>query len=117
MGTFGEESEDLQNLVQIMAESRVAAMGLARGRPGTDTELGVLVGQVRRRLSVVSVTAQAECLLARLSPVGEGVVQADKRRQWVARQEENMRRERAAQYMGRVLKRRLGCRDNLSWTK
>ena len=107
VGAFGEGSDDLHNLVQVMAESRVRAMGLARGRPGTETELGVVVGQVRRRISVASVSAQAECLLARLSYVGEGVVQADKRRQWVAVEERKMRWEKEAQFLGRVRKRRL----------
>ena len=107
VGAFGEGSEDLHNLVQVLAESRVEAIGLARGRPGSDMELGVVVGQVRRRLSVASISAQAECLLARLSYVGEGGVQAGRRRHWVAREEESMRREREAQYLGRVLKRRL----------
>ena len=102
VGAFGEGSEDLHSLVQAMATSRVASVGLARGRPGTEAELGLVVGQIRRRLSVTSVRAQADSLMARLLLVGEGVVQADRRRQWAAREEEKMRRERAAQFVGKI---------------
>ena len=42
----GASSEDLTT-------SRVAAVGLAKGRP--EVELGMVVGQVRRRLSVTLV--------------------------------------------------------------
>ena len=39
VGTWGEASEDLQNLVQAIAQATVTSVGLARGRPATDTEL------------------------------------------------------------------------------
>ena len=60
------------------------------------------MGQVRRMLSTVSVRAQAQCLLSRVTLVGEGVDRATKRRQWLAVEEERMRRERLAQWIGRV---------------
>ena len=102
VGAFGEGSEDLHSLVQIIAESKVNSMGLARGREGTEAEMGKVVGQVRRMLSTASVRAQAQCLLTRMSSVGEGVGQIAKRRQWAAAQEERMRKEREAQWIGRV---------------
>ena len=103
MGAFGEGSQDLHSLVQILAESKVASMGLARGRCGTESELGVVVGQVRRMISTVSVRAQVQCLLSRVNLIGgEGVDRASKRRQWVAIEEERMRCERIAQWIGRV---------------
>ena len=40
VGAFSEGSEDLHSLVQALAESRVGAVGLARGRPETEAELG-----------------------------------------------------------------------------
>ena len=72
VGAFGEGSEDLHSLVQTIAESKVTTMGLSRGREGTEAELGIVVGQVRRMLSTASVRAQAQCLLTRMSSVGEG---------------------------------------------
>ena len=107
VGAFGEGSEDLHNLVQTLAESKVTAMGLSRGRQGTEAEVGVVVGQVRRMISTASVRAQAQCLLTRMSSVGEGVGQAAKRRQWAAAEEERMRKERQVQWIGRVRGRNL----------
>ena len=56
-GAFGEGSEDLQLLC------KVNAMRLSRGRQGTDDQLGIVVGQVRRMLITASIRAQAFCLL------------------------------------------------------
>ena len=46
------------------------------------SEMAVIVGEVRRRLSVAAVKAQADCLLNRMSSIGQGAVAAGKRRQW-----------------------------------
>ena len=102
VGAFGEGSEDLHSLVQTIAESKVTAMGLSRGRQGTEAEVGVVVGQVRRMISTASVRAQAQCLLTRMSSVGEGVGQAAKRRQWAIQEDERMKQERYSQWMRRV---------------
>merc|ERR1712215_570829 len=90
------------SLTQVIAESRVTSVGLARGREGTEAELGVVMGQIRRMLSTVSVRAQAQCLLTRMSQVGEGIDKAVQRRRWVSVEEERMRKEREAQWIGRV---------------
>ena len=68
---WGEGSEDLHNLLRNIALSRLSAIGLARGRPGSEEELAVIVGQVRRRLSVAAIRANSTCLLSRLSLIGE----------------------------------------------
>ena len=64
-------------------------------------ELGVLVGQVRRILSVTAVRAQAECLPSRLRNVRRGTGAAYSRRQGPVREEVNWARERQAQAVGR----------------
>ncbi len=73
-GAWGEGSSDLHGLVQTIAEARLEKQGLARGRQGSEAELGVLVGQVRRALSTTAVRAQAELLLNRLSNLGTGAL-------------------------------------------
>ena len=100
VGAFGEGSEDLHNLLQVMAESRVTCVDLLRGQPGAGAreELGVVVGQLRRRLSVAAVRANSNCLLTRLALVGDGARQASDRRQWRKREEHLMRKEREAQW-------------------
>ena len=69
-GAFSEASEGVQTLVHELAASRLKAEGLQQGRETVKGELGVLVGQMRRLLSVASVRAQAECLLSKLRQAG-----------------------------------------------
>ena len=57
VGAFGEGSDDLHSLVNTLAESRLRAQGLTRGREGSEKELGIIVGQIRRRLSTASIRA------------------------------------------------------------
>ena len=39
VGAYGEGSDALHGLVQLLAESKVKAMGLSRGRKGTEAEI------------------------------------------------------------------------------
>ena len=107
VGAFGEGSDDLHELIQILAEKKVGANGLRRGREASEEELGIVVGQIRRALSTASVRAQSQCLISRLNCVGQGFTQAAKRRKWVAAEEEQMRKERQAQWVGRERGRNL----------
>ena len=51
-GAFGEASEGVHDIVHHLANSRLKAEGIQQGRETAKGELGVLVGQVRRLLSV-----------------------------------------------------------------
>ena len=62
---------------------------------------GVIVGQVRKMLSVTSVRSKVECLLSRLRSVGRGAGAAYWRRQGAVREEVSWARERQAQAFGR----------------
>ena len=73
-GAFGEASEGVHELVHVLANSRLKAEGMQQGRQTESGELGVLVGQIRRILSVTAVRAQAECLLSRLRNVWSGTI-------------------------------------------
>jgi len=92
-GAFGEASKDVHDLVQRLADSRVARKGLSRGRVCAKGEKSVVVGQLRRALSVATVKAQAESLVGKLEWVGEGAAAAAERRK---RQWERSRLEREA---------------------
>ena len=70
IGACGEASEGVHQLVQALAESRLKFQGLQRGRPGSDQELGLLVGQVRKGLSLTAVKSPVDFLLAKLHRVG-----------------------------------------------
>ena len=95
-----------------LAASRLKAEGLQQGRETVKGELGVLVGQMRRLLSVASVRAQAECLLSKLRQAGGGVGAANKRRGYAVREEGRWAREREAVMVGRRQGRRVVRRGN-----
>ena len=42
VGPWGEDSKDLQNLVEILGETKLAARAMAMGREVSDIELGVI---------------------------------------------------------------------------
>ena len=59
-------------------------------------QLGKIMGDIRRALSVTIVRANAMCLLERLSQLGPGAGAAAKRRQVALRLEERRRQDRQA---------------------
>ena len=61
--------------------------------------LGMIVGQYRRLISTTAVRAQAMCLLARVGLITPAAREAAGRRVVAMRREEEMRRERRAQWM------------------
>ena len=96
-------------MVKILAESRLKAAELQRGRVGLKGELGMITGQIRRMLSVGAVKAAAELLLRRLQHAGEGTQQAAKRRQYALKEDYRLmlRREQEAQFVGFIRGTRL----------
>ena len=82
-GAWGEGSKDVQELVDVIAKSRLKHQLLDEGRPdeGSDNELALITGQVRRVHSQTAVKAQVSCLLSRIHQVGPGNKQIAKKRQ------------------------------------
>jgi hypothetical protein len=95
-GPWGDLSPHLHQLLRTCAESRVAATSRAQGWEVGPGQLGKVMGDIRRAMSVVVVRAQAMCLLERLAHLGPGARAAAKRREGTLRQEEFRRRERQA---------------------
>ena len=83
------------------------AVGLQKGRESIKGELGVLVGQVRRLISIAAVKSQAECLISRMRGVGRGTAPANRRRQRVVQDERRWAREREAVAIGHMQGRSL----------
>ena len=79
-GAWGEASEGVHRLAQTIAEARLKFQGLQLGRPGSESELGVLVGQVRKQLSMAAVKGKVDCLLSKMHQVGPGNQQLAKNR-------------------------------------
>jgi hypothetical protein len=80
VGPWGEGSKDMHSLVKVIAETKVANKARALGRDLSDKELGIVVSQVRKYLSISFIRAQSLCLLNSLCFLGEGAVAAAGRR-------------------------------------
>ena len=96
VGAFQEASKDLHALLDTLADSKLRAMGLARGREGTEQERAIILAGLRRKLSMAAAKANSACLLDRVSRVGEEHRQAAKRRAWAKSEEERLQEERRA---------------------
>ena len=101
-GGLGEASKEVHSLIEAMASTRLKIQGMAMGRPGSEQELAIITGYLRRRISAATVRANFTCLLERMGQVGEGAVRAGRRRDWVRAEEEKMRWDRQAQWLSRV---------------
>ena len=77
-------------------------VGLARGRPGSDGELAVILGQVRRRISVTAVRVNVNCLLDKLKLVGPETKRALERRRWRWREEQTMQNNQQVVWLNRT---------------
>ena len=110
-GAFGEASQGVHDLVDILALGRIKAVGLQGGRESVKGEMGVLVGQVRRLLSIAAVKSQAECLLSRMRSMGRGTATATKRRQAAMSNEVIWAGEREAQRLGQSQRRKVVRRE------
>ena len=109
VGSFQEASKDLHHLLECLADSKLRARGLARGREGDEWERSVILNEFRRELSLVAAKAVSACLLGKVSKLGDGHRQAAKRRAWAKhdneRREAAMRAHWAANVLGRGVHR------------
>ena len=87
-GQYGEVSQDFHSLLKNLAASKAAHISHMEGRPVSDSERGLLLHQLHRRLSVSIITAQSSCLLSRLGHMAPGAREAA-RRPAVAKQRED----------------------------
>ena len=102
MGTFQEGSKDLHHLLDLVADSKLRARGLARGSEGSAHERSVILMNLRRELSTAGAKAQSACLLGRVARMGEGHRVAAKRRAWVIREEEARQQASRAHWLANI---------------
>ena len=100
-GAWGEASYGVHQLVQTLAESRMRHLGMQRGRPGSEGEMSTVVSQIRKTLSLASIKAQVQCLLARTHHIGENK-QLSKQREWALKVDERMKMERKADWIRKI---------------
>ena len=102
VGPWGEGSKDLHTLIKVMGETWVLQQARAQGRPPSDRQLGVVIGQIRRVLSVICIRSQRTCLLSRVGYIGDGARSAASRRVLAGRAEDSLRREQAAHHQAHI---------------
>ena len=99
-GAWGEVSEHTHALLQALTTSRVRVAGPSTGKRGLErTEEGeksIVIGYLRRSLSVATVKAQAFSLLGRLEGLGPGAAAARSRRLQAAELDRQWRRQQQA---------------------
>ena len=90
--------------MKAVAESRVAKTATRAGEAvlSRAMEKGVIVGELRRQLSVVNLRASMACLLERFEQAGEGGRLATRRQEGILWEEERMREERELIWAARV---------------
>ena len=106
-GQYGDVSQDLHELLKSLATSKAAHISQMEGRPVSDSERGLLLHQIRRRLSVSIVTSQSSCLLSRLHHTAPGAKEAAKRRAAAKGRESLAQMDQRAHFEAHVRGRRL----------
>ena len=107
MGQFGEGSQDLHDLLQQFATEKTEKIRRSSGRPLGEHERGLILQQLRRRLSVAAIRAQSCCLLSRLGHTGVGARRAAKRCSSDKRRQEDQNRELRCHWEAHIRGRRL----------
>ena len=104
VGKFNELSDGGHKLLEAIAESRVAMTARRAGeaREVRSVEKGVVIGELRRQLSVVNIRASMTCLLDRLEQAGVGGRLATRRQEGILWEEQRMREEREMMWAARV---------------
>ena len=102
VGAWGEGSKDLHLLIRTLAECRMSALSRARGRQGSDSEIGVIQSHIRRTLSLSFVRAQGLCLISRLCHLGSGAKEAAGRRDLAKRSEYARKKEMLSHFEAHI---------------
>ena len=106
-GQYGEVSQDFHKLLQKLAQSKASHISLLEGRPVSDSEQGLILHHLRRRLSVSIITAQSRCLLTRLHHMAPGAKEAAKKRSFSKHKEELAQKDRLYHHEAYIRGRRL----------
>ena len=97
-GVLGEVSQAFHNLLDQVATARATYLGRMSGQAMSDSERSQLLHNYRRRLSCAAVSAQAQCLLARVGYRGEGAREAAERRRVMMREEQAKKSSRKSHF-------------------
>jgi hypothetical protein len=106
-GQYGEVSQDFHELLKRLVASKAAHTAQVEGRPISDNERGLILNQLRRRLSVSIIKEQSSCLLSRLNHMTPGAKEAAKRRAAAKQRNELNSQDSRAHFEAHIRGRRL----------
>ena len=79
-GQYGDISQDFHDLLKKLASTKAQHISLLEGRPVSDSEQGLILHHLSRRISVSIITAQSCGLLMHLNHMAPAAKEAAKRR-------------------------------------
>ena len=106
-GQYGEISQDFHDLIKKLASTKANHISLLEGRPVSDSERGLILHHLRRRLSVSIITAQSRCLLTRLNHMAPAAKAAAKKRAFTKHRQQIEENDRLFHFEAFVKGRRL----------
>ena len=106
-GQYGEVSQHYHDLLAKLAKAKAAHISQTEGRHLSNSERGLLLHQLRRRLSVSIIRAQSSCLLSRVGHFHPGAKEAAKRRAFAKQREEQLCQDRRAHFQAHIRGRRI----------
>ena len=107
IGAWQEGSQDVHQLLELLADTKVKGLGLGLGRELSSRERANHLANYRQILSVASAKAVSGCLLGRVARFGPAHRAAAKRRAWVRRETQRLDAERVAHWRANVMGRGL----------
>ena len=104
---YGEVFQHAHDLLAKLCQSKANLIAQVEGRHLSNSERGLLLHQMRRRLSVAIIKAQSSCLLSRLGHYSPGAKEAAKRRASTKHREELNQQDQRAHYQAHIRGRRI----------
>ena len=95
------------DLLKVLATSKAAHISQVEGRPVSAAATGLLLHQLRRRLSISIINAQSSCLLSRLGHMSPGAREAAQRRAVAKHRAESIAQDLRSHFEAHVRGRRL----------
>ena len=89
----------------MLADSKLRVRGLPRGHEGSQWERSTILSDFRRELSLAGSKSYSSSLLGRVTRVGEEQRNAARRRAWVMREDERMKKANRVHWLANVRKR------------
>ena len=106
-GQYGECSQHFHDLLKKLVVSKAAHISQIEGRGLSESEKGLILHQLRRRLSVSIISAQSSCLLSRLNHMTPGAKDAARRRAFAKQRAEQNTLDARAHFEANIRGRRL----------